>query len=145
MWLIIILLAVIAFVVCGVASSQSDNEEAARALQAKAAAAKRPEALAQLLAEEFPEFADAFTFSRCEQAIRKWEGLWNSKQVKAHLTLFGKKYRSDVSQRAVERIFAAEIAPNISDAYEEYSHENPSEFFAGFTRAMVSSLTISGS
>lgn len=137
MWVWIIVIAVLVCICAAVADandSQEKNlaatlEQQKQETQANQAriesdrreqfAAKRPEALAQLLKEEFPQHKDDFTYGRCQRMLT-W---YTDRGQEAART--AKNKEPDRADRLMGMLFAREIATIFSAAFATLSEAEP--------------------
>ena len=137
---IAIIIIILICICAGVAQMAEGQEKKA----ADDATAKRPDALKRLLSEEFRDFSDDFTFARCEVALKTFEAVSKSAQIRNHLTVFGNKWKSSGAEAQAASVYAQAIAPIFSDRFGRYAAADPLTFWRGFSNALNSSKTLAG-
>ena len=139
MWFWIIGAVVVCCIIAAVAQASEDDEN-------KKVAAKRPDALIRLLAEEFPDFSGSITFAKAEAAIKAWDEAIASKDYTRHLKIFDQtQFKNDQAAKEAKYHVMHVVAPRISPDFAAYAINKPiDESFASMNRAMSSSVTLAG-
>ena len=135
-WTLIIFGAIAVCICISVASSMADEEKK------KSAAAKLPEALQKMMAEEFPAFAADFTYARSTEFLARHAKVSKSGAVRRHYPAFGGEVTKASARLAIGQIFARELAPIYSAQFAAFAQSNPEQFYAGLQRAITSARTL---
>lgn len=115
---LIFLVAVIAICICVSVSAEAEKKE-------ESETAKFPDALARLLAEEFPAFASVFTYAACQQAGKWMNSFGGSVAIGNHLTFGGNVKASNA--RALGLLLSERVAPMFSHDFSTLIRNQPEE------------------
>jgi hypothetical protein len=130
-------LLIVAFIVLLLIGAMIENgasqEDRKRAADAKANA-KVPEYISQMLKEEMPEHAVAFTEARCQAAV-KWLASWEARRLFAPCyPAFGTPERKAEARRKASDLMAQRVAPIFGEEVKAMAQRDPKAFHTVYHR-----------